>query len=81
MDAITLSVSRMTTRDELALGAAMRSVFIAAAANTVFKAIMAAGLGGPVLRRRLMPLMGVQLAVLVGIALLWPVGPGADSAG
>jgi uncharacterized membrane protein (DUF4010 family) len=72
MDAITLSVARMVSKEELGAGAARRAVFIAAGANTLFKACMAASLGGAELRRRLLPLMAIQLAVIAGIVVLWP---------
>jgi len=74
MDAITLSVSRMASREELEMATAWRAVLVAAAANVVFKAALASTLGGPELRRRLALFMGIQFAAIVALAVLWPSG-------
>lgn len=72
MDAITLSVSRMVSQDQLDATTAWRAVLIAAASNVAFKTALAASLGGKNLRRRLIPFMGIQFAALVAVAALWP---------
>ncbi len=72
MDAITLSVSRMASRDELAPATAWRAVLVAAAANVAFKTALASSLGGPELRRRLGLFMAIEFVVIVALAALWP---------
>jgi uncharacterized membrane protein (DUF4010 family) len=68
VDAITLSVSRLS-RDTVALDVAVRGIVIAAAANTVVKAVLATVVGGPRLGRLVALGLGAGL-VAGGVALV-----------
>lgn len=69
VDAITLSLSRMADAD-LAAGTAVLGIVTAAAVNSIFKAALAASIGGAELGKRVSAVM--VPAVAVGLALaLW----------
>lgn len=73
VDAITLSVSRMTSGD-LALGSGVMAILIAATVNSLVKSGMAFSIGG----KRLGLYVGVPLVVAVGVGfvLMYVVGGG-----
>jgi uncharacterized membrane protein (DUF4010 family) len=72
MDAITLSFGRMSARGELGPDTAWRLVLAAGVANTLFKAGLAATLGGPALRGTALAAFGVVAAAGAAIAWWWP---------
>lgn len=72
MDAITLSLGRMTQKAELPPDTAWRLVFTAAVSNTVFKAGMAVALGHRALRGPALAAFGVIGASAALLAWLWP---------
>lgn len=72
MDAITLSISDMSSRNEVETGIAWRLIMTAALANLVFKIGVAAFLGGRELLKRLGILFGIAFAIGLGVMLLWP---------
>lgn len=75
MDAITLSLGRMTRTAELAPDTAWRLVFAAAVSNTVFKAGMAVALGHRALRVPALAAFGVIGVSAALLAWLWPAAP------
>jgi uncharacterized membrane protein (DUF4010 family) len=70
VDAIALSMAQMARGNPEGAGVAIRTVVIAVAANTLFKAGMAATLGAPGLRRIVLAATGVILVVAAGTAFL-----------
>lgn len=80
MDAITLSVSRMISRDGVSVDTAWRAIVIAIMANMVFKTIVAGSLGGRKLLARVAPLFAINIAVGVGLLLFWPTVAATDQA-
>lgn len=78
MDAIALSVGGMVAAGSLDPLTGVRAVLIAFIANTLFKAVMAAVLGGRQLALRLAPFMAAQ--IIAGLALLiWTPRTHAES--
>ena len=72
VDAITLSTGRLFAESRIDAGTAWRVIFVASLSNLVFKAGVVAVLGGPLLRRRILPAMvGLLVVGVVGL-LLWP---------
>jgi uncharacterized membrane protein (DUF4010 family) len=72
VDAITLSIGNLFQGERISPDTAWRLVFVASVANLLFKAGVVALLGGPSLRRRLLPLMGGLAAAGVLVAMFWP---------
>jgi uncharacterized membrane protein (DUF4010 family) len=70
VDAITLSLARLSAAGETALPVAARAVVLAALANTAVKGGMVLALGAPALRRALLPSLGTMLAFGLGLAFL-----------
>lgn len=73
MDAITLSSSQLVTHGRLEADTAWRVILVASFSNLVFKAGMAAALGGRALFARVAPAFGLALAGGAAILWLWPV--------
>lgn len=73
VDAITLSVGHLFQSDRISSDTAWRVIFVASLANLLFKAGVVATLGGPGLRRRLLPIFAGLMAAGVLIAVYWPV--------
>jgi uncharacterized membrane protein (DUF4010 family) len=72
VDAITLSTSWLFLESRISADTAWRVIALASLANLGFKAGIVAVVGGPTLRRRLLPsLAGLTLIGLVGI-VFWP---------
>ena len=69
VDAITLSMAQLAAADPQNLTPAARTIVIAAAANTVFKAGMAAFTGAPALRR--IVLIATTVILIAGAASVW----------
>lgn len=69
VDAITLSMARLARGEPASLGAAARTIVIAALANTLVKGTMAAVMGHASLRRVMLPITGLLLAA--GAVLAW----------
>jgi uncharacterized membrane protein (DUF4010 family) len=72
MDAITLSLSDMSSREQLESGTAWRLMLVAAMANLVFKAGAVAFLGSRELLKRIAVLFGLSFAAGLATILLWP---------
>lgn len=80
MDAITLSVSRMTAGTAagadglppLDMALAWRAIVVAVMSNLLFKGAIAAALGGRALGGRVAALFGMQVAAGVALVLVWP---------
>lgn len=70
VDAITLSLARLSTTGDTPLGVAARAVVLASLANTAVKGGMVLVLGAPALRRTLLPSLLAMLAVGLGLAFL-----------
>ena len=72
MDAIALSMSKLAGDGGISAGVAATTIFLATAANTLLKGVVAAALGGWSFGRKV---LGAQVAVLaagaVGVALAW----------
>lgn len=62
VDAITLSLARLSAAGDLALGTAARGMVLAAMANTAVKGTVVMALGSPAIRRALIPGLGGMLA-------------------
>jgi len=73
MDAITLSSSQLVVHGRLEADAAWRLILVASLSNFVFKAGMAAAIGGRALFVRVAPAFALALAGGVLILRLWPV--------
>ncbi len=72
VDAITLSIGRLFVESRIDEDIAWRVIFVASLSNLAFKAGIVAFIGGPHLRRRILPvLLALTLAGLVGV-WLWP---------
>lgn len=72
VDAITLSTAHLYRESRVSADTAWRVVVVASLANLLFKAGMVAVLGGPALRRQLLPAM-VGLAAAGGLGVwFWP---------
>ena len=72
VDAITLSVGNLYQDGRITPDTAWRVVFVASLANLLFKFGVVAVLGGPLLRRRLLPIMGVLSAAGLLVSAFWP---------
>lgn len=72
MDAITLSTARMADRGEISPVLAGKLIIVAAMANLVFKAGIAASLGGARLFRTVALLFGIQIAAGAGLLIFAP---------
>lgn len=72
MDAITLSVSRMTTEQQLTASIAWRTILVASVANMAFKCGIVAVLGGRALLKRVATYYGLAAAAAIIIIALWP---------
>jgi uncharacterized membrane protein (DUF4010 family) len=69
VDAITISLARLASHDEIAVASACRAIVLAAAVNTGAKATLALFFGGPKLGLRVAwPLV---LVLLVGAMAVW----------
>jgi len=68
VDAITLSMAKLSAADELPLATAARAVVLAAMANTAVKGGIALFLGAKGLRRAILPGLLAMLTVGVGLA-------------
>lgn len=72
VDAITLSMARMTQTGGIALPVAVTTILLGVASNTVVKAGMTAFAGGWGFGRRIFLLFGIQLGVgALGLILVW----------
>lgn len=72
VDAITLSVGNLFRASRISPDTAWRLIFVASIANLLFKAGVIAVIGGPVLRRRLLPILAVLAGVGVLGTMFWP---------
>lgn len=72
VDAITLSVGNLFQAERVTADTAWRVVFIASVSNLLFKTGVVAVLGGPALRRRLLPMLVLLAAVGVLGTVFWP---------
>ena len=72
VDAITLSTAYLFGEGRISQDTAWRLVFAANLSNLTFKAGVVAVLGGPLLRRRLLPVMLALVLLGAGITILWP---------
>jgi len=70
VDAITLSMARLSAAGDLPLSTAARAVVLAAMANTAVKGGIVLVLGAPGLRRAVLPGLLAMLATGVGLAFL-----------
>jgi uncharacterized membrane protein (DUF4010 family) len=75
VDAITLSSSKLVAQGRLEPGTAWRVILVASLSNLVFKAGMAAVIGGRKLLVFIAPAFAAVLIVGAGILLWWPAGP------
>lgn len=72
VDAITLSVARLVGSGQIDGSQGWRLVVVGVLSNLVFKGAMAAALGDGRLRRFIAVLFGLQVALGVGLLVLWP---------
>jgi uncharacterized membrane protein (DUF4010 family) len=72
VDAMTLSVGRLYAQGDLAADVAWRAVFLASLANLLFKVAAGCVIGGPALRRFLLPAGAATLAGGLAVLLFWP---------
>lgn len=70
VDAITLSMARLSNAGDITMNVATRAVVLATVSNTVVKGGMAVSLGAPVLRRYAVPIFGSMVLSGVVSALL-----------
>jgi len=70
VDAITLSLARMTNAGTVAVDVATRSIVVAAMVNTAVKGGLVIGLGAATLRRSIVPGLALMLATGLGLAFL-----------
>lgn len=70
MDAIALTMARSVTEEAMTVEVAARGVIVAAVANSVLKGILAASLGSPALRWRILTAMALTTAAGVGSLFL-----------
>ena len=68
VDAITLSLARMTTAETVDAGVASRAIVVAAMVNTAVKGGLVLGLGAAALRRSMIPALGLMLLGGLGLA-------------
>jgi len=73
MDAITLSTAELMNKGSLDLTTGWRVILIAALANLVFKAGIAAFIGGKAILLRILPVFGLALATGLVILFFWPL--------
>ncbi len=62
VDAITLSMATLAARDQISDGAAVTTIYLGAASNTVVKVAMTFAAGGPAFGRRVLGALAVVLA-------------------
>lgn len=74
MDAITLSIARMTSQGQIDPSQAWRYIMVATASNMAFKTVFVAAVGARALGVRVGIAFGVTIVAAVGMALLWPGG-------
>lgn len=72
MDAITLSVSDMVSRQQIQPGTAWRMVLVAAMSNLLFKTAIVAFLGSRRLLGRIVLLFGIAFGLSLAVLLFWP---------
>lgn len=72
MDAITLSTAELMNRGSLDLTTGWRVILVAALANLVFKAGIAAVTGGKTIFRHIAPVFGLAFLAGLAILVLWP---------
>ncbi len=72
MDAITLSTAELMNRGSLDLTTGWRIILVAALANLVFKAGIAAFTGGKTILRQIAPVFGLAFLAGLAILVLWP---------
>jgi uncharacterized membrane protein (DUF4010 family) len=72
VDAITLSVARLTGSGQLEPAQAWRLIVVALMSNLVFKGAMAAALGDARLRRLVAVAFGLQLVAGAAVLAFWP---------
>jgi uncharacterized membrane protein (DUF4010 family) len=72
MDAITLSVSQMANKSEIAPGTGWRLIITAALANLLFKGATVAFLGSRELFRRILIVFSISFALGATLIFLWP---------
>lgn len=75
MDAITLSLARMSASPEgtgIPVSQAWRLILVASSANLVFKAVLASTLGHHTLAIRLIALLSIPLATGLCVLAFWP---------
>lgn len=72
VDAITLSTARLFAESRIGQDTAWRVIFVASLANLVFKAGIVAVVGGPELRRRLLPPLGGLVLAGTVLVVAWP---------
>jgi uncharacterized membrane protein (DUF4010 family) len=70
VDAISLSMARLSNTGDVAADVATRAVVLATVSNTVVKGGMVVALGAPALRRYTLPIFGSLVVSGVGAALL-----------
>jgi len=71
VDAMTLAAARMVASGELSPAAGVRTILVTVASNTMTKAVLAASLGSPELRRALLPVAAATVAAgAIGLALV-----------
>jgi uncharacterized membrane protein (DUF4010 family) len=72
VDAITLSTARLHEGMRISADTAWRVVFLASVSNLAFKTGVVGVLGGPALRRRLVPVMIILVIAGVAVTVFWP---------
>ena len=72
VDAITLSVARLVGSSQIGPDQGWRLVVVGVLSNLVFKGAMAAVLGDARLRRFIVLLFGLQIAIGAGLLAFWP---------
>jgi len=70
LDAIALSLSNLLRDAQVSLGLAAQAIVLAAVANSLLKAALAATLGSPELRRKTLYLLGTTAALGAGAVLV-----------
>lgn len=78
MDAITLSISRLTSQGSLEPQSAWRYIMVATASNMAFKTIFVLAVGARALGVRVGIAFGVTIVAAVAMSLLWPGGEAPD---
>lgn len=72
VDALTLSLAQLFSREEIAADMAWRAIFLASLANLAFKLAIGAAIGGKTLRRLMLIAAAITLPAGAAILLLWP---------